>query len=148
LPTHDLRNDHLNQAAYALYLFIRDIAEGDLIGWIDQQLQAANSPDVARHRPRHQPACRTRRQGLRFQIKPRSRTSPRDMSGNPVRSSTEDMPAFFPKILYKGRGRIEQAVGFKRVKRIALRCVKTARNYGSFVALALGFLLIKSVHTA
>lgn len=58
------------------------------------------------------------------------------------------MPAFFPKILYKGRGRIEQAVGFKRVKRIALRCVKTARNYGSFVALALGFLLIKSVHTA
>jgi hypothetical protein len=44
LPTHDLRNGHLNQAAYSLYLFIRDIAEGDLIGWIDQQLQAANSP--------------------------------------------------------------------------------------------------------
>jgi hypothetical protein len=44
LPTHDLRNGHLNQLAYSLYLFIRDIAEGDLIGWIDQQLQAANSP--------------------------------------------------------------------------------------------------------
>ena len=28
----------------ALYLFIRDIADGDLIGWIDQRLQAANSP--------------------------------------------------------------------------------------------------------
>jgi hypothetical protein len=44
LPTHDLRNGHLNQAAYSLYLFIRDIADGDLIGWIDQRLQAANSP--------------------------------------------------------------------------------------------------------
>ena len=44
LPTHDLRNGHLNQLAYSLYLFIRDIAEGDLIGWIDQRLQAANTP--------------------------------------------------------------------------------------------------------
>jgi hypothetical protein len=40
-----LRNGHLNQTAYSLFLFIRDIADGDLIGWIDQQLQAAaNSP--------------------------------------------------------------------------------------------------------
>jgi hypothetical protein len=44
LPTHDLRNGHLNQLAYSLYLFIRDIADGDLVGWIDQRLQAANSP--------------------------------------------------------------------------------------------------------
>jgi hypothetical protein len=44
LPTHDLRNGHLNQIAYSLYLFIRDIADGDLIGWIDQRLQATNSP--------------------------------------------------------------------------------------------------------
>jgi hypothetical protein len=43
LPRHDLRNGHLNQAAYSLFLFIRDIADGDLIGWIDAQLQAANS---------------------------------------------------------------------------------------------------------
>src|SRR4051794_21585159 len=35
LPTHDLRNGRLNQTAYALYLFIRDIAGGDLIDWID-----------------------------------------------------------------------------------------------------------------
>ncbi|MGA7454902.1 MAG: hypothetical protein WBW73_27880, partial [Rhodoplanes sp.] len=50
---------------------------------------------------------------------------------------------------YKARARIEQAVGkLKRFKRIALRCEKTARNYGSFVALALGLILIKSVHTA
>ena len=35
LPSHDLRNGHLNQAAYSLFLFIRDLADGDLIGWID-----------------------------------------------------------------------------------------------------------------
>ena len=64
-------------------------------------------------------------------------------------ANTKDIPAFFPKVLYKGRARIEQAVGkLKRFKRIALRCEKTARNYGSLVALALGFILIKSVHTA
>ena len=57
----------------------------------------------------------------------------------PHRATATDRPAFFPKILYKARARIEQAVGkLKRFKRIALRCEKTARNYGSFVALALG----------
>ncbi len=44
LPKHDLRNGRLNQTAYSLYLFIRDIADGDLVGWIDRQLQAANDP--------------------------------------------------------------------------------------------------------
>jgi hypothetical protein len=44
LPSHDLRNGHLNQIAYSLFLFIRDVADGDLIGWIDRQLQAASSP--------------------------------------------------------------------------------------------------------
>ena len=53
----------------------------------------------------------------------------------PYRSNTKEMPAFFPKALYKARARIEQAVGkLKRFKRIALRCEKTAQNYGSFVA--------------
>ena len=43
-----------------------------------------------------------------------------------------DKPAFFPKVLYKARARIEQAVGkLKRFKRIALRCEKTAKNYAS-----------------
>jgi hypothetical protein len=42
LPTHRLRNGHLNQLAYSLYLFIRDVADGDLIGWIDGRLQQAN----------------------------------------------------------------------------------------------------------
>jgi transposase len=67
----------------------------------------------------------------------------------PYRSNAIDRPAFFPKTLYKARARIEQAVGkLKRFKRIALRCEKTARNYGSFVALAFGLILVKSVHTA
>jgi hypothetical protein len=43
LPSHNLRNGHLNQMAYSLFLFIRDIADGDLIGWIDAQLAAAKS---------------------------------------------------------------------------------------------------------
>jgi transposase len=67
----------------------------------------------------------------------------------PYRSNVKDKSAFFPKVLYKGRARIEQTVGkLKRFKRIALRCEKTAQNYGSFVALACAFILIKSVHTA
>src|SRR6516165_9785501 len=33
LPCHDLRNGHLNQLAYSLFLFIRDLADGDLVGW-------------------------------------------------------------------------------------------------------------------
>jgi hypothetical protein len=42
LPRHPLRNGRLNQMAYGLFLFIRDVAGGDLVDWIDQQLQAAN----------------------------------------------------------------------------------------------------------
>jgi hypothetical protein len=42
LPTHQLRNGRLNQMAYSLFLFIRDIADGDLVGWIDRQFQAAD----------------------------------------------------------------------------------------------------------
>src|SRR6185437_12914756 len=42
LPTHRLRNGHLNQIAYSLYLFVRDVANGDLIGWIDDRLGQAN----------------------------------------------------------------------------------------------------------
>jgi hypothetical protein len=47
LPKHDLRNGRLNQTAYSLYLFIRDVADGDLVSWIDRQLQAANDPPGA-----------------------------------------------------------------------------------------------------
>src|SRR5258708_11904544 len=40
----NLRNGRLNQTAYSLFLFIRDVADGDLVGWIDRQLQEANDP--------------------------------------------------------------------------------------------------------
>ncbi|MER9445843.1 transposase [Mesorhizobium sp. M0340] len=67
----------------------------------------------------------------------------------PHKANEKATPAFFAKVLYKGRARIEQAVGkLKRFKRIALRCGKTKRNFASFVALAAGFILIKSVNTA
>jgi transposase len=67
----------------------------------------------------------------------------------PYRSNTKHIPKAFAKALYRGRARIEQAVGkLKRFKRIALRCEKTRRNFASFVALVAAFILIKSVHTA
>ena len=67
----------------------------------------------------------------------------------PHRRNTKSIPTRFAQALYRGRARIEQAVGkLKRFKRIALRCEKTARNFGSFVALAAAFILVKSVHTA
>src|ERR1700736_623216 len=44
LPKHVLRNGRLNQTAYSLFLFIRDVADGDLIGWIDRQLKTADGP--------------------------------------------------------------------------------------------------------
>jgi hypothetical protein len=50
LPTHDLRNGQLNQAAYSLFLFMRDITHGDIVGWIDRRLADADSspgPDRA-----------------------------------------------------------------------------------------------------
>jgi transposase len=47
----------------------------------------------------------------------------------PYRANSKHRPGFCPKILYKSRARIEQAVGkLKRFKRIALRCEKTAQN--------------------
>src|SRR3954467_8790182 len=42
LPTHPLRKGSLNQAAYALYLFLRDECRGDLVAWIDGQLATAD----------------------------------------------------------------------------------------------------------
>jgi transposase len=67
----------------------------------------------------------------------------------PTKSNAKNRPKFFPKALYKGRARIEQAFGkLKRFKRVALRCEKTAKSFVSIVSLALGFTLLKSVHTA
>ena len=67
----------------------------------------------------------------------------------PYRSTTKNIPKTFGKALYRGRTRIEQAIGkLKRFKRIALRGEKTKQNFGSFVAIAAAFILVKSVHTA
>jgi len=67
----------------------------------------------------------------------------------PFKSSARTRPTFFPKALYRARARIEQLVGkLKRFKRVALRCEKTVRNFGSFVAFVLGLNIAKSVHTA
>ena len=46
LPIHDLRNGRLNQTAYSLFLFIRDVADGDLVGWIDSRLAVADTSDA------------------------------------------------------------------------------------------------------
>lgn len=43
LPGLPLRNGHLNQMAYSLFLFIRDVADGDFVAWIDAQLDAGDS---------------------------------------------------------------------------------------------------------
>lgn len=38
LPTLPLRKGVLNQAAFGLYFFIRDVCDGDFVGWIDRRL--------------------------------------------------------------------------------------------------------------
>ena len=38
VPTHRLRNGRLNQTAYSLFLFIRDICKDDFVGWLDQRI--------------------------------------------------------------------------------------------------------------
>lgn len=43
LPALDLRNGSLNQMAFSLYLLIRDVMSGDLVGWIDLQLAEAQA---------------------------------------------------------------------------------------------------------
>jgi hypothetical protein len=42
LPSHPLRKGSLNQAAYSLYLFLRDRCRGDLVTWIDERLLEAD----------------------------------------------------------------------------------------------------------
>ncbi len=42
LPRHQLRKGGLNRASYSLFLFIRDVCGGDLVGWIDHQLEVAD----------------------------------------------------------------------------------------------------------
>jgi hypothetical protein len=51
LPKHNLRNGGLNQSAYSLYLFMRDVAGGDFVSWLDQRLATADRPS-SRNRSR------------------------------------------------------------------------------------------------
>jgi Transposase DDE domain len=68
----------------------------------------------------------------------------------PYKSNAIDRPAFFPKILYKAR--VQHRAGGRQAQALQTHCTtmrkKTAQNYGSFVALALGLILVKSVYTA
>lgn len=67
----------------------------------------------------------------------------------PQKTNAATPAKHFARALYRGRARIEQAVGkLKRFKRIALRCEKTKANFASFTALAIGFILVQFVHTA
>ena len=67
----------------------------------------------------------------------------------PYRSNVKDKPKFFPKVLYKARARVEQAMGkLKRFKRVAMRCEKTAASFAAIVSFACILILIKSVHRA
>jgi len=66
----------------------------------------------------------------------------------PYRSNSKSKPKFFPKLLYKTRARIEQAIGkLKRFKRVALRCEKTKVSFEAIVGFACIMILVKSVHT-
>jgi len=47
LPRHDLRNGSLNQAAYSLHFFMRDVAGGDFVEWLDERLAAADDLNVS-----------------------------------------------------------------------------------------------------
>ena len=67
----------------------------------------------------------------------------------PYRKNVKNQPSHFPKELYRVRSAIEKCIGkLKRFKRVAMRCEKTKQNYASIVALACGFISIKSVHMA
>jgi hypothetical protein len=49
LPQHPLRNGRLNQTAYSLYFFIRDVANNDLVAWINAQFASVEpGPDRLR----------------------------------------------------------------------------------------------------
>jgi hypothetical protein len=47
LPHHDLRNGRLNQTAHSLFLFMRDLAGDDIVGWIDDRLASVEPAPIA-----------------------------------------------------------------------------------------------------
>ncbi|WP_050996937.1 hypothetical protein [Sinorhizobium fredii] len=62
----------------------------------------------------------------------------------PHKANKKQKPGFFAKALYRGRARIEQAVGeLKRFKRVALRCEKDEAKFRIHCALTAGFILVR-----
>jgi hypothetical protein len=49
VPSHHLRNGRLNQTAYSLYFFVRDIMAGDVGGWIDNQIASVEKSSSNYH---------------------------------------------------------------------------------------------------
>lgn len=45
LPKLPLRNGGLNQTAYGLFLFMRDVCRGDFVHWIDERLSRTGQPN-------------------------------------------------------------------------------------------------------
>ena len=43
LPRLNLRNGSLNQAAFSIFMFMRDVAGGDFVSWLDRRLGNADS---------------------------------------------------------------------------------------------------------
>ena len=100
-----------------------------------------------RARPRHHAKGRADGQRLRCQKQSTCCPSPGRRADHPCAEDHAAESRRFPKILYKGRARIEQSVGkLKRFKRIALRCEKTAENFASLVSFACSLILVKTVH--
>lgn len=48
LPRLGLRNGRLNQTAYSLFLFIRDVAGGNLVAWFDARLSSLDGSPLVR----------------------------------------------------------------------------------------------------
>ena len=51
LPRFPLRNGSLNQLAYSLYFFFRDVTDGNFLGWLGKQVQRIDDgayPDIER----------------------------------------------------------------------------------------------------
>jgi hypothetical protein len=60
LPRHPLRNGRLNQMAYNLFLFMRDVADTDFVGWIDAQLSTVVSQGPDRLATRREAVLKSR----------------------------------------------------------------------------------------
>lgn len=46
LPDLPMRNGRLNQMAASLFLFIRDVMAGDVVGWLDERIREARDPSA------------------------------------------------------------------------------------------------------